>query len=147
MQPRSVADGSLIVVVLGVLMVLVGCGPLNDLDPGGKSEEVTLGAKDNGGQVELHAGQILVITLESNPTTGFRWDLVEVKEAVLRPEGEAEFKMASEPEPLPPGTGGVEIFRFEAVAVGETWLTLIYHQPWEEGTQPLATYSIQVTVR
>jgi hypothetical protein len=73
---RSVVYSSFIVIVLGMLMVLAGCGPINDVDGVGKSEEVNLSAKDNGGQIEVDAGQTLVLTLESNPTTGFRWEVV-----------------------------------------------------------------------
>jgi inhibitor of cysteine peptidase len=89
----------------------------------------------------------LVLTLESNPTTGYRWEVVEAKDAVLRQRGEAEFTVASELDPPPPGTGGVEVFRFEAVEAGETLLELVYHRPWEEGVEPLETYSVQVEVR
>ena len=146
MHSRSVLQSSLIVLLLGMLMPLAGCGPTNDVDTGSKSEEVILSAKDNGGQIEVDAGQTLVLTLESNPTTGFRWEVVEMEDAVLRPKGEAEFEVASALEPPPPGTGGMEILRFEAVDAGETLLELVYHRPWEEGVEPLETFSIQVTV-
>jgi inhibitor of cysteine peptidase len=89
----------------------------------------------------------LVLTLESNPTTGFRWEVVEKKDAVLQLVGEAEFKVASELDPPPPGTGDVEIFRFQAVEAGEAGLDLVYHRPCEEGVEPLETFSIQVVVR
>lgn len=147
MHSRSAVYSSFIVIVLGMLMVLAGCGPINDVDGVGKSEEVNLSAKDNGGQIEVDAGQTLVLTLESNPTTGFRWEVVEDKDAVLQPTGDAEFKVASELDPPPPGTGGVEIFRFEAVQAGETLLELVYHRPWEESVEPLEAFSMQVIVR
>jgi hypothetical protein len=44
----------------------------------------------------VDSGQILVLTLESNPTTGFRWEVVEAKDSVLRQRGEAEFRVVSE---------------------------------------------------
>jgi inhibitor of cysteine peptidase len=144
---RSVVFSSSVVILLGMLTVLAGCGPISDAGTGGKSEEVVLSAEDNGGHVEVDAGQTLVLTLESNPTTGFRWEVVGAKDDVLRQRGDAEFKVASELDPPPPGTGGVEIFRFDAVEAGETLLELVYHQPWEEGVEPLETFSIQVIVR
>ena len=147
MHSRSVAYGSYIVILLGLLLVPAGCGPIDDADTGAKSREVGLSAKDNGGQVEVAAGRTLILTLESNPTTGYRWEVVEAKDAVLRQVGEAEFTVASELDPPPPGTGGVEVFRFEAFEAGETLLELVYHRPWEEGVEPLETYSIRVKVR
>lgn len=145
MYPRSVVNSSLVATLLGLLMVLAGCGPINDLGAG-KGEEIDLSAKDHGGQVEARVGQILILTLESNPTTGFRWEVVETKDSALRQSDEAEFRVASESDPPPVGAGGVEVFRFEAVQIGETLLELVYHRPWEKGVEPLETFSLQVVV-
>ena len=147
MRSCSVLYNRSVVILLGMLMLLAGCGPINGTSAGNQSEDVILSAKDDGGQIEVDAGQALVLTLESNPTTGFRWEVVEMEDAVLRPKGEAEFKLASELDSPPPGTGGVEIFRFEAVNAGETLLELVYHRPWEEGVEPLETFSVRVIVR
>lgn len=148
MRSCSVLYNCSVVILLGMLMLLAGCGSANDADADNKSDEVVLNAQDNLGQVEVVAGQALVLTLESNPTTGFRWEVVELEDAVLRPKGEAEFEVASALDPPPPGTGGgVETFRFEAVEAGETLLKLVYHRPWEEGVEPLETVSVRVIVR
>ena len=146
MYSRSNLYGSLVVILMGMLMVLASCGPTNDMNTGGRSE-VLLGAEDRGGQVEVDVGQVLVLTLESNPTTGFRWEVLEAKDSVLRQKGEAEFRLVSELDPPPLGAGGVEIFRFEAVEAGETRLELVYHRPWEEDVEPVERFSIQVIVR
>ena len=147
MVPRSIAYGSLVVLLLGMVWALAGCGPDTDLPAGVTSGEVSLSAKDRGGQVEVDVGQVLVLTLESNPTTGYSWQVVEAEDSVLRQTGEAEFKETSEQDPAPLGAGGVEIFRFEAVGAGETRLELVYHRPWEEGVEPLETFSVRVVVR
>ena len=128
---------------LGVVLILSalifsGCGP---------AKEVKLDASANGRQVELQKGQTLVITLESNPTTGFRWEMVEIEESILRQMGEPEFKVSDPREPPPPGTGGWETWRFEAMSPGQAALKLVYHRPWEEDVEPLETFSVQVMVR
>ncbi len=128
---------------LGLLLILSallfsGCG---------LAKEVKLDAAANGRQVELQKGQTLVITLESNPTTGYRWEVVELEESILRQMGEPEFKVSDSREPPPPGTGGWETWRFEAVKAGQTALELVYHRAWEEGVEPLETFSLQVVVR
>jgi inhibitor of cysteine peptidase len=128
---------------LGLLLLLSalifsGCGPAG---------EVKLDASANGSQVELQKGQTLVITLESNPTTGFRWEVVELEESILRQMGEPEYKVSDPREPPPPGAGGWETWRFQAVTAGQTALKLVYHRPWEEGEEPLETFSLQVVVR
>ena len=61
--------------------------------------------------------------------------------------GEAEFKPSETGEPPLVGAGGWEIFRFKALSTGQTSLKLVYHRPWEEGVEPLKTFSLQVVVR
>ncbi len=128
--------GNTIAVLLAVLVLAAGCGTFR---------EVKLDADDNGRQIELGKGQTLVITLESNPTTGYRWETTEFEESVLRLMGEAEFQ-PSDPQG-PPGTGGTETFRFEAMSAGQMALKLVYHRAWEEDVEPLETFSLQVVVR
>ena len=131
MKGKLLAMG--LVVILSAL-IFSGCG---------SAKEVKLNANDNGRQVDLQKGQTLVITLESNPTTGYRWEVVEIEESILRQIGEAEFK----PESEALGAGGTETFRFEAVSAGKMPLALVYHRPWEEGVEPLETFSLEVVVR
>jgi predicted secreted protein/Tol biopolymer transport system component len=109
------------------------------------AETVDVNEADDGGQIELELGKLLVVTLESNPSTGYRWELVENNNFVLKQFGETEFKSSDTSEPPLVGAGGWEIFRFKAVSAGQTTLELIYHRPWED-VEPLKTFSIQVTV-
>lgn len=142
----------LVLVILAALPLLAGC---NSSDLGNQSadtagagvREVTLDARDDRDRIELQSGQILVITLPSNPSTGFQWQVVEADEDILQQRGEAEFVVSDPRDPPPPGTGGAETFRFEAVGAGQTALELVYHRAWEEGVDPLETFSVQVVVR
>jgi len=111
-----------------------------------EAEEVNVDEKDADSQVELEQEQILVVTLESNPTTGYRWEVVETQESILEQMGEAEFKPSETGEPPLVGAGGWEIFRFKAISAGRMTLQLVYHRPWEEGVEPVKTFSIQVVV-
>jgi len=109
-------------------------------------KEVNVDEEYDGGQIELEQGQILVVTLESNPTTGYRWEQVETQESILEQMGEAEFKPSETGEPPLVGAGGWEIFRFKAISAGRLTLQLVYHRPWEEGVEPINTFSIEVVV-
>lgn len=112
----------------------------------GCAKQVTAGDADQGRIVELVPGESLVLTLESNPTTGYSWQLVEVDATVLKPKGEPEFKPSSGSEGLA-GAGGEEVFRFDAAGSGTTTLSLAYARPWEKDTPPLKTYTITVVVK
>ena len=108
--------------------------------------EVVLTATDGGSQVNLSAGQVLVVTLESNPTTGYGWEVSEVDGDVLAQIGEAEFQQApTEGEELV-GAGGAETLRF-ATAKGETTLTLAYRRSWEKDVEPVETFTVEVVVQ
>ncbi len=107
------------------------------------SSEINLDFGDNGSTIEVNKGQILVISLESNPSTGSTWEVTELDTHILRQIGEPEFQPGSNV----PGAPGMQIFRFEAVNTGQTPLKLIYHRPFEPNVPPLKTFSIQVIVR
>jgi inhibitor of cysteine peptidase len=119
--------------VLVTFALLAGC----------VTKEVKVGANDNGSQIKLNKGQMLVITLEGNPTTGYTWEVAELNADVMRQVGETEFQ----PESSPLGAGGVQTLRFETLNVGQTPLKLVYHRPWEKDVEPLKAFSIQVTVQ
>jgi len=98
---------------------------------------------DNGKQIAVNSGDVIIVTLESNPTTGFSWQLTEMDNAVLKQVGEVKYE--SDGRNIL-GAGGTETFRFEAVSAGEVNLTLWYMRPWES-VQPLETFTIQVVVQ
>jgi inhibitor of cysteine peptidase len=136
-----------LVIALVVVMVATGCSTsVNGLSGAdvvqADAKGIVLEGKDNGGKVEVQTGQILVISLASNPTTGYRWEPVEINEAILQPLGEAEFQPQSDLL----GAPGVETLRFEAKGAGTTSLKLGYHRPWEEDVELLETFEVEVTV-
>jgi inhibitor of cysteine peptidase len=123
---------------IALLAILIaGCRSANTVE---------VGDGDNGGQVTLEMSQVLVVTLESSPTTGSGWQLVANEDGILQQPGETEFKQRR-------GTGimmgapGKEILRFKATAPGETTLELVYRRPWETDVAPEKTYTLSVTVR
>ena len=101
---------------------------------------------DADSQVPLELGQILVVTLESNPSTGYQWEVVEDPNSILEQIGEAEFKSSDEGDPQMVGAGGWEIFRFKAVSAGQMNLQLVYRRTWETGVEPINTFSVDVVV-
>ena len=140
---------SFVAVMLIGLVLMAGCGSVAGA---GRPEatpvgEAVLGAEDNGRQVALVPGQMLVIALESNPTTGYSWELIEGDSAVVQQVGEVEFSASAQEGEQLVGAGGTETFRFGAVDQGQTTLTLVYHRPWEKGVAPLETFSVEVVVR
>ena len=126
----------IIVLLLSLSVMLAGCGSV---------DEIIVRDADEGRRVDLEVGQVLTVSLESNPTTGYSWQVADSDDAVLQQLGEVEFKQAGEEGLV--GAGGIETFRFEAVRAGKTSLALEYLRPWEEGISPEKTFTIQVVVQ
>ncbi len=104
------------------------------------SEEIRLTQEDNGRLTELGKDQTLVISLESNPSTGYSWQVAEMNPDVLQQAGETEFEQLS---PLL-GAPEKQFLRFRAVGAGQSPLRLVYRRPWEKEVEPLSEFSIQV---
>lgn len=100
--------------------------------------------KDAGKPVTLAVGQELTVTLESNATTGFAWEVAGLNAAVLEQVGEPEYKA---PQSGLVGAGGVQIFRFKAKAAGQVELKLNYRRAWEKDVPPAKTFTVTVVVK
>jgi len=95
-----------------------------------RSVPVRLSADDAGRTVELAVGQEFILSLSSNPTTGFSWSFRCDREDILSALGEPEYK----PERSAPGivgSGGTETFRFRGVLPGTATLQFEYRRSWE----------------
>ena len=106
--------------------------------------DVKIDETANGTDVSLRAGQKLIVTLKSNPTTGYDWQVDEVDESVVKLVAQ-EFKPASDPNRL--GAPGQTEFQFQAVGAGTTNLHLIYVRSWEEGVDPEDAFQVSITVK
>jgi len=102
--------------------------------------------EEHEGQVTLELGQVFAVTVESNPTTGYRWEWVDHQDSIVEQMGEAQIKPRETDNPPLVGAGGWETFTFKAVSPGQMTLKLVYRRPWEEGVEPLKTFLLHVTV-
>ncbi len=139
MEKKIPVIGAVIfIIVLIVALVML-------YQPNSAPREVLLTDVDNGNEIEVKKGQSLVISLDSNPTTGYTWELVEQPDGqILQQVGEElEFK----PESDRIGAGGTQTIRFDVVGVGQTALKIVYHRPWETDVAPERIYYIHVLAR
>lgn len=106
---------------------------------------ISLTETENGQQLNLAPEETLTVTLASNPTTGYSWQVLEIDSAVLALDGDPEYRQSSGSEGLV-GSGGIETFHFKAAGSGETTLKLGYMRPWES-EPPVETFEIRVVVQ
>jgi predicted secreted protein len=105
----------------------------------------TLTPHDNGREVSVTVGQVLVVELPSNRTTGYGWNDRSEGVAVVERVSEPAYMQDSSPVGLV-GVGGTEIWRFRATKVGRQTLRLDYARSWEKDVAPVQTVSFNVVV-
>ena len=105
-------------------------------------------------QIEITNPGALVVTLGSNPTTGFSWneDAIIDNGDVLT-QIEHKVLAQTDHESIPPeetgtvGAGGKQVWVFNAVKSGETTLSFEYSRPWEGGEKAEWTLELVVTIK
>lgn len=131
---------SLTLVALSVAL-LVGCSP--PAHSPAHSTVVTVQESDAGKSIAAKAGQTIVIRLESNRSTGYRW-LLQPGSGVLESLSDASYTPRA---PGEVGEAGIETWSFRAQHSGQETLRFEYRRPWENGVQAAKTLSFPVTVR
>ncbi len=98
--------------------------------------------------IEVEVGLEFAIVLESNPTTGYSWQLAEPldEDIVELVSSEFEKKTPEEGEGEIVGAPGEEVWTFEAIGEGETEIKLEYVRPWETDVAPEETETFTVNV-
>lgn len=112
---------SLAVVFLSLALVftLGGCG--------GEAREYS----DPSVPIVVEEGQEFSILLESNPTTGYQWQLTQPPDEAVLSLVKTEFEETGEEGLV--GAGGEERWTFKAEGRGRTTLYFVYIRPWEDG--------------
>ncbi len=121
-------------ILWAALLVTLGCAP----------EEIDFTKDDNGKTVQLLLRRTIAISLQSNMTTGYRWNLSGVPDSRV-------LKLISSNYIAPKrgllGAGGVEVWRFRTKGPGVTTLTLAYFRPFEPNVPPAREFKLTVDVR
>ncbi len=122
--------------IVGMILTLAtACSPI---------KPVTLTAADKGSQVNVKVGGQIVITLDSNPSTGYTWEAQGLDATIFQQVGEATF-VSSDPGLV--GAGGSLTLTYKAIKAGSASLTLVYHRPWETGVDPLDSFTVTINVK
>ncbi len=99
---------------------------------------------DSSIPIKLKAGDEFTVVLDSNPTTGYSWQLAgKPDEAILKLLG-SKFQP---PKTQRRGAGGREFWTFKAVGAGSTAIVMKYVRPWEKDKPPAKKETFAVIVR
>jgi inhibitor of cysteine peptidase len=123
-----------------VVVLLAACA---SVPSGTRERELT--QADVKAVVAAQVGDVLVVRLAANASTGFAWAWDEPAAAgVLAQAGEPAM---SGVDATRVGSGGTQAWRFRVVKPGDAQLRLEYRRPWEHGTPPAQTVSWQIQAR
>ena len=95
--------------------------------------------------IDLNIGQALTLTLPSNPSTGYRWQLQDSASALLGALGPEVYRSNDSDGMV--GSDGLSTWRFRAKAAGEGHLVLVYQQPWAPEEAPARHLDCVIKVR
>jgi len=134
------ASAFAIVVVCGLLVL--GCGRAGSDEPTGVDRgDVELTGDDASRTIEMTTGDSLTMRLESNPGTGFEWEVTVADDAVV-----ALTSTTFEPGQDDEGTPGRDAIVLTATGPGQSEVTFDYRRPWETEVEPEQTLTIVVAV-
>ncbi len=95
--------------------------------------------------VDAPAGSAVIVSLCSNPSTGFRWeDPVSSDPSIASVGG---WTYVAPADAAQPGAGGTEVLTLVAGATGHASVTATYGQPWDGGQKGAWTLALDVVVR
>lgn len=124
---------------------LPGCGPAGKEVPLQVAYDDFVQQKNLTRNISATIRDTVTISLPSNPSTGFRWELAGISDpAILEQDGDSEYIL---PESSAVGATGKEIWTFKGLKRGTSSLSLAYSQPWEGGTKKEWTITIEVKIR
>lgn len=126
--------------LLALVILLAACAsPTPAADPASSSMPALT---DPAQPILVNAGETFFIVVESNPSTGYHWEIVGDLNGV-----ELVSREYTAAEPVIPGSGGVEVWIFKAVSSGETQVTLGSFPPDTNVTDPEQTKAFTVNVQ
>lgn len=121
---------TVLIMLLLVTGLLAGCGAQ-------QVKEYT----DPSQGIEIGVGGQFVITLESNPTTGYQWQ-ADFDNSSLKLV-KSDYKQ-SEAKPGLVGVGGKEYFTFEGLKKGNARITMVYKRVWEQGSAGQKVFTVSI---
>lgn len=121
------------VCALGLALALSGCS----------SDDATLNLNKSVTRGDCERGNVVFITLDSNPATGYSW--------VVAKDGSPVLKLVSQnyiaPDTELVGAGGREEIAFIAEKAGDAKVSLEYRRPWEADKPAAEILDFEVGVK
>ena len=106
--------------------------------------QVSVNESFSGKQVTIAACGSLTVTLDSNATTGYSWQLMGISDNTVL---EKTNNVYEAPTSALIGAGGKEVRTFIALKAGKATLTMEYDQPWTGGQKDAKSFDMTVDIK
>jgi inhibitor of cysteine peptidase len=98
--------------------------------------------------IEVTAGKEFTISLDSNRSTGFGWQLAKPLDKTIVKSVKNDYQdVPRDPDNPIVGSPGKEVWTFKALKSGKTTIEFKYVRAWEKDKAPEKTKSIPVVVK
>ena len=135
-QPSILISAALILFLFTAAYIFSGC------TIAGK----TYTESNNGDNLNLKINDVITIRLESNATTGYKWNLSEENNSGIISLISSDYTEKENKDNLV-GSGGFETLTFKAVSRGSATIILTYNKPWEKDVQPEKIFKLNTLVQ
>jgi inhibitor of cysteine peptidase len=88
---------------------------------------------DDGRTIETERGKTYMVRLGSNPSTGYRWQVIATPNPNVVRMTEQEYVPPAKSEHGGVGGAGMQVWRLDMVGSGGTMLKMAYAREWEKG--------------
>ncbi len=129
--------------VLGIGLLILILESCMSVPPANNVPTTNLTGADNGKTIHVHSGNLIVITLDSNASTGYQWAIEKSDDALLTLK---QSDYAATPN-APPGSGGSQIFTFVAKGAGTVDLQLKYWRSFAGDKSIIQRFAITIQVQ
>lgn len=113
---------------------------------GVSAADIELVAGPAGRQVVAATGDVLIVRVVGNASTGYAWERIDDGRGVL-----VQVRGAVTPAPQAerPVIGGptTQVWRFRAEKAGDSTLRFVYRQPWRKDVEPTRELAWHIVVR
>lgn len=96
---------------------------------------------DQNRMVEVMVGETFIISLDSNPTTGYVWE-AQLDSNFIKHDREDDRTFYTASEEI--GAGGKEEFKFQPLKSGKTEIIMLYKRVWEAEPIEKKIFNIEI---
>nr|QNO49390.1 hypothetical protein ICHGDBFH_00045 [Methanosarcinales archaeon ANME-2c ERB4] len=126
---------------LGLLVIISACF----ICPHVAANNGAYATENNNLDIIIETDETFNISLTSNPSTGYEWEIQECNYSVLE-LADSHYGSPEYSSPPPPGTAGWQNWTFRGLKDGKTTLRLVYWRPWEGEESIIDVYTLNITV-